>query len=184
MTQLQSEFPIFKNNPGLIYLDSASTTQKPQMVIDAQKHFLEHSYANIHRGKYELSQRSDELYFETKKRLAQFIHANSPFEICFTANATSASNLLVGSLLESKYFVPGDEILINIQEHHASIVPWQIAAKKYGLILKYIPYDSEYQCDIQALQSSLNPKTRAFIGSRVSNVTGSILDFEKVRSIV
>lgn len=99
---IRSDFPIFANNPDLIYLDSASTAQKPSVVIDGMRDFMERDYANIHRGAYSLSERSEELYDTSKKAIAKLIGAGSVAEINYTYNATYALNLLVASLVRSK----------------------------------------------------------------------------------
>lgn len=102
MENTKSLFPIFKNNPNLIFLDNASSTQKPSAVIDGIRHFFEHDYSNIHRGAYSLSERSEELYEQSKKKVKEFIGAESAHEISYTYNATYALNLLVLSLKRSK----------------------------------------------------------------------------------
>ena len=104
MINLKKDFPIFKNNKNLIYLDSTASSQKPFYVIEALKSYLENDYANIHRWAYSLSQRSENLYEASKKKVASFIWAKSFREIIYTLNSTYASNLLVLSLKRSKFF--------------------------------------------------------------------------------
>ena len=98
---IRSQFPVFANNPDLIYLDSASSTQKPQSVIDAVSSYIASDYANVHRGAYALSQRSESMVDAVRSRVAQWMHA-SPEEIIFTKNSTDATNLLVQSLVQSQ----------------------------------------------------------------------------------
>jgi cysteine desulfurase/selenocysteine lyase len=95
---LKQDFPIFTNNPGMIYLDSAASLQKPSMVVDGIKEYLEHSYANIHRGQYKLSEISELLYWQARKKVAELISATDE-EIVFTASATDSINKLVQSLI-------------------------------------------------------------------------------------
>ncbi len=98
---LRSDFPIFTNNPGLVYLDSASTAQKPSVVIDGMKNHMEQSYANIHRGAYDLSERSEDLYHGSKEAVVRLINARETAEISYCYNATAALNTLVSSLVRS-----------------------------------------------------------------------------------
>ncbi len=98
---LRSDFPIFSNHPDLVYLDSASTAQKPSAVIEGMKHHMEHGYANIHRGAYVLSEESEVLYHGSKEAVARLIHARETAEISYSYNATAALNILVTSLIRS-----------------------------------------------------------------------------------
>lgn len=98
----KKDFPIFDTHKNLIFMDSASSTQKPKMVIDGMKRFFENNYANIHRGAYDLSMNSSELYDKAKKKIAQFLGADSHNEIVFTYNATYALNLVSRGLVKSK----------------------------------------------------------------------------------
>jgi cysteine desulfurase/selenocysteine lyase len=101
MTNFRSQFPIFQNNPELVFLDSASSAQKPQQVIDGIKLFLEQDYANIHRGAYDLSEHSEEFYYKSKEIVRRFLHATEISEINYTYNATYAFNLLAASFRDS-----------------------------------------------------------------------------------
>lgn len=101
MKTVRSQFPIFQSHPELIYLDSASTLQKSQRVIDAVSQYLSESYANIHRGMYELSQRSEQLYEDARSEVAGFINAVDPSEVVFTGNTTDGINTFVRSLIRS-----------------------------------------------------------------------------------
>ena len=94
MSQFRKDFPIFTTHPNLVFLDSASSSQKPQQVIRAMTEYLSNSYSNIHRGAYELSEVSEELFEKSKHKIANFIGASSSHEIIYTAHATSAANLL------------------------------------------------------------------------------------------
>ena len=124
----KKDFPIFQHNNDLVYLDSAASAQKPSMVIDGMKDFMEQSYANIHRGAYELSEKSEELYYASKDAYAKLIGAE-PAEVIYTYNATYGFNILVQALVLSQKLKAGDKILLGLAEHHANIVPRQIASK-------------------------------------------------------
>lgn len=144
MSSIRSDFLIFANNPNLVYLDSASTAQKPSVVIDGMRDFMERDYANIHRGAYSLSERSEELYDASKKAVARFIGARSVVEINYTYNATYALNLLVSSLVRSKWLGKGDRVLLSMAEHHANIVPWLIAKEDIGIEVEFVKLDAGF----------------------------------------
>lgn len=136
-----SQFPILKRRISgrpLAYLDSASTTQKPQVVIEAVSNFYRRHNANVHRGIYVLSQEATRLYEEARNKVQRFIHAKLREEIVFTSGATEAINLVVWTWGHD-HIKRGDEILLTEMEHHSNLVPWQMLAKKKGARLKFIP---------------------------------------------
>jgi cysteine desulfurase / selenocysteine lyase len=120
---IKNDFPILASG-ACIYLDSASTTQKPAHVIRRVAEYLETGYANIHRGAYSLSEISEELYRASKIAVAKRIGAESPHEVVYTANATASYNLLAQSLAYSGLISRGDRVVLSLLEHHANIVPW------------------------------------------------------------
>ena len=134
--KLKKDFPIFRNNKGLIYLDNASTTQKPKKVIEAVMKFYENSNANIHRGIYDLSQKATKKYEESKKVVADLINADEK-EIIFTRSTTESINLL-SYTIESIIPKGKNEIVLTEMEHHSNIVPWQELAKRNKMKLKFI----------------------------------------------
>lgn len=138
MSALRADFPIFSHHPNLIYLDSASTTQKPEKVIDAMAEFQQSSYANIHRGAYTLSEISESLYRDSKEAMAELIGAKSHYEIVYSSNATGAFNLLASSLAQSGWLKSGDRVLLSIMEHHANIVPWMILQEALGIEVVFV----------------------------------------------
>jgi cysteine desulfurase/selenocysteine lyase len=95
---IKKDFPIFENNPGLIFLDSSASSQKPSLVIDGIKEYLENSYSNIHRGSYDIAERSESIYDASKKKVCDLIGADSYKEVIYTYNSTYAANFLIGSL--------------------------------------------------------------------------------------
>ena len=121
-----------------MYLDSAATLQKSRYVIDGVKSYLENDYANIHRGRYELSEHSESMFRSSRKKCAELINANDEAELVFTANATDASNKLVHSLCLSGMLQAGDKVLLSSAEHHANIIPWMMAAERYGIDIQFI----------------------------------------------
>ena len=140
---IRKDFPILSkemNGKPLVFLDSAASTQKPQVVIDAIADLYSNYYANIHRGVYQLSQVSTEKYEEAREIVKNYISAASSDEIVFTRGATESINLIAYSY--GRYFLSeGDEIIVSEMEHHANIVPWQQLAKEKKVVLRYIPMD-------------------------------------------
>lgn len=181
----KKDFPIFLNNPWLVFLDSTSTTQKPSYVLEKQKKYLETSYSNIHRWSYSLAEKSEEMYVSSKKKVAELIWAASWREVIYTMNSTYAANLLTSSIRRSWILSKGDVILVSIVEHHANIVPWQILAEDTGAELQYIGVDDGYSLDMKDLQEKLkNPKLKIISLTHVSNVTGEIFPLEEVWKII
>jgi len=129
-------FPIFKNNPELVYLDNAASTQKPQMVINGVSDFLAHDYANIHRGLYDLSERSELLYDQSKHLVAELLNASSK-EVIYTYNATYAINLVAQSLVNTHFLQKGDKILVSIWDHHANSLPRLALGKLFGIQVEF-----------------------------------------------
>jgi len=173
---LKSRFPIFSRKikgKSIVYLDNASSTQKPKVVIDALKNFYENHYANIHRGLYTLSEEATEAYENARKTTAKFIHAKSEHEIVFTRNCTESINLVAYTWGESE-IRKGDEIIASALEHHSNLVPWQELARKKSAKLKIIPLKNNLTLDLQAFKKLLNKKTRLVALTAMSNVTGTV----------
>ena len=125
---IRRDFPILStqiNGKPLVYLDSANTSQKPNIVIDTMSEFMRKTYAPINRSAYTLAANATELYEGARNAVAKFINANSSQEIVFTKNATEALNLLVNSWGRAN-LKTGDAVLLTHMEHHANIVPWQM----------------------------------------------------------
>ncbi len=177
------DFPIFSENPSLIFLDSASSAQKPRHVIDGMKHFFERSYANVHRWAYDLSMESSLLYEKAKKYVAKFLSASSESEIVFTYNATYAFNLIAHGLARSGILKKGDTILLSKLDHHANIVPWHIIAKEYDLILDWVDLHDDGTLSYESLAEKL-PHARLLSITGASNVTGELLDIERVHALL
>ena len=151
--KLRADFPIFEqqiHGKPLAYLDSAATAQKPRQVLDALRTFYETSYANVHRGVYELSERATAAYEGARQTLASFVNAPSPSEIIFTRNATEGLNL-VAYAWGLVNLGPGDLVVVTELEHHSNFVPWQYIAKRTGAGFKMIPLDDQGELDLSAL---------------------------------
>ncbi len=174
---IKKDFPIL-NMKNLIYLDNASTTQKPKIVINAIKNYYETLNSNIHRGLYSISEKSSEKYEETRKIVAKFINAKHPEEIIFTKNATESINLIAYSL-GKKYIKKGDEIIISELEHHSNFIPWQQLAKEKKAKLKIIPLNKNYNLDFNKYKKLLSKKTKIVSLTAMSNVVGVIPPIKK-----
>jgi cysteine desulfurase/selenocysteine lyase len=172
-TLIKPHFPILKRSihgGPLAYLDNASTTQKPSVVIEALKNYYERSCANIHRGIHTLSEESTALYEATRQSIAEFIHAKNE-EIVFTKNCTESINLVAyswGNMCISE----GDELVVSALEHHANLIPWQELAKRKGAILKIIPLKENLSLDMDAYGAMVSEKTKIVCVTALSNVLG------------
>ena len=179
-SKVKSDFPIF-NNSDLIYLDNASTSQKPQAVLDAINSVYTKSNANVHRALYSLGTEATEKYEDSRKKIANFIGAHSEKEIIFTSGATESLNLLAYSL--SSDLGPEDEILISEMEHHSNIIPWQQLAKRTGAKIQYIPISVDGELDLSEENNLFNSNTKIVSITHVSNVLGTINPIKKISSM-
>ncbi|MDD2907506.1 MAG: cysteine desulfurase [Candidatus Gracilibacteria bacterium] len=177
---LKKDFPIFKNNPDLVFFDSTSTTQKPSFVIDGIKHYLENDYSNIHRGMYDIAQNSEKLYKKSKEIIAKFLGISDTKEIIYTYNSTYAINLFTSSLARSKYLKAGDKVLLSIVEHHANIVPWLILKEEIGIEVEFIGITDNYDLDLADFDEKYDDKVKIISLTNVSNVTGQIFNLSEI----
>lgn len=173
-------FPIFDKNPNLIYLDNAASTQKPKTVIDWVSEFLKNDYANIHRWLYSLSERSEELYYESKSKLAELINCK-PSEIIYSYNSTYCINLLAQALVNSWKLWKWDKVLLWIWEHHSNILPWQTLSKTFWFDIEFINENSNFEIDWKDFEKKINKNVKIVSLSHVSNVTWEIIKIEKIR---
>ena len=177
---LKKDFPIFDTHPDLIYLDSAATSQKPQIVIDAVSDFYKKNNSNIHRGIYTLSQRATDLFEQVREKTALFINANSIQEIIFTSSTTESINL-VATGYARKFLKKGDIVLLSEMEHHSNIVPWIRLKEEIGVELEFIPVTSEGILDYESLK--IDYERVKFISlTHVSNVLGTINPIKRIVS--
>lgn len=167
------DFPLFESHPDLIYLDSASTTQKPRSVIAAESHFYQSDYANVHRGIYRLSERATILYENTRQKVQQFICAKQLHEIIFTKGTTESINLVAHSFGLS-HLTAGDEIILSVMEHHSNIVPWQQICERVGATLKVISLLDNGELNLNHYHDLLSEKTKLVAVTHASNVLGTI----------
>src|SRR3989344_6020444 len=171
--RIKADFPIFKNLPQLIYLDSAASSFKPQLVLDKLNEYYTNYLVNISRGIYKLSEKATQEYEGARKKVAQFINAETSEEIIFTRNTTESINLVMYAW-GMPNIKKGDEIVITIMEHHANFVTWQQLCKFTGARLKIAKLRKDYTLDTDDLLSKITPLTKLVAFTHVSNVLGTI----------
>ena len=185
VSEIKKDFPIFQrliNGKELTYLDSGATSQKPNIVIDSMSEVYKQNNANVHRGTYVLSSETTSKYEDVRNKFKNFINANSPEEIIFTKGCTEGFNLLANSLC--KDLSQGDEIVLSEIEHHANIIPWQMAADKYGLIIKYINVDQNFNLDVEHLETQLTNNTKIVSLVGESNISGMLPDIKNINKLI
>ena len=176
---IKQDFPIFRNNPGVVFLDTAASAQKPQVVIDAVSNFYAHDYANVHRGVYALSQRATDHYEAARLTAQRFLNAKQSREIIFVRGATEGINLVAQSW-GPWALKPGDEIIVTEFEHHSNIVPWQMLRDRLGIKLLVAPMDPTGGLDLAAFEALLGPRTKLVAITHVANGTGAVMPIEAV----
>ncbi len=174
---LRGQFPILGqqiNGRHLAYLDNGASTQRPQRVLDAVTHYETHLHANVHRGVHTLSQLVTYAFEAARERVRRFLNAATTREIIFTRGTTEAINLVAHSWGRAN-LKPDDEIVVTALEHHANLVPWQMAAAATGARLRVAPIDGSGQLFFEGFQGLLNDRTRLVAIAHVSNALGTIL---------
>lgn len=182
---IRKDFPILSRKvygQPLVYLDNAATTQKPLCVLDAMRDEYLNVNANVHRGVHWLSQQATELHEQARQTVQQFIHAKSPAEIVFTRGTTEGLNLIASTFAET-FMQAGDEVILSVMEHHSNIVPWQLQAKKRGIVLKVIPMTDEGELIMDAYEELFTEKTKFVSITHVSNVLGTINPVQQMIAI-
>lgn len=176
---LKNDFPIFKNDPDLVYLDSTATSLKPQIVIDKLDEYYQKYSANVLRGIYKISEKATAEYEETRKVVADFIGSQNPAEIIFTRNASESLNLVAATIgritVDSE-----DEIITTLMEHHSNFIPWQQLAKQKNATFKVIGITEEGLLEESNLYRSINSRTKIVAITYVSNALGTINPLEKI----
>lgn len=180
--ELRNDFPIFKkkiNGKDLVYLDNASTTQKPYSVINSITDFYSNYNSNIHRAVYQLAEEATELYEQSRKKIANFINVR-PEEIIFTRNTTESINLIAHSWARSN-LKKDDVISITEIEHHSNIVPWQILCQEIRTRLDYVGIDESGLLDVEYLIELISSRKIKLVSiSHMSNVLGTIVPIERI----
>jgi cysteine desulfurase / selenocysteine lyase len=169
----RADFPLLDANPDLHYLDSAATSQKPQVVLDAMMHYYTHDNANPHRGAYALSARATDRYREARERIASFVGVRDSARLIFTRGTTESLNLVATAWGRTNVGAR-DEIVITGLEHHANFVPWQQLANEKGAALRIARLTSDGRIDLDHLTSLVGPRTKVVAFAHVSNALGTI----------
>ena len=180
VNKVRNDFPMFKNNPNLIYFDSAATSFKPQVVIDRVKEYYEKSNTSIHRGDYDLSVSVSKEYDDTREIVRQFINAKDKNSIVFTSGSSSSLNL-VSYGWGLKYLKKGDVILTTEVEHASNILPWFKVAEKTGATIEYIPLNSDATFDFDKYAKCFDNKNIKIVSmTQVSNVMGYVYPIKDI----
>jgi cysteine desulfurase/selenocysteine lyase len=177
VASIKADFPILKrqvHGKRLVYLDSASSSQKPVQVLDAMDEQYRNYYANIHRGVYTIAEESTAAYEAARTKVASFVNAHHAHEIVYVRNATEAINLVAYSWARAT-LREGDPIVLTHMEHHANVVPWHILAAERGVELRWIPLTADYRLDLTGLDRLLDG-AKLLAVSAMSNVLGTIND--------
>jgi cysteine desulfurase/selenocysteine lyase len=177
VARIQADFPILKrqvNGHRLVYLDSASSAQKPTAVLDAMDRVYRESYANVHRGVYTIAEEATAAFEAARGKVARFVGARETREIVFTRNATEAINLVAYTWARANLRA-GDAIVLSHLEHHANVVPWHILAAERGVEIRWIPLTSDQRLDLSSLDHLLDG-AKLLAVTAMSNVVGTIVD--------
>jgi cysteine desulfurase / selenocysteine lyase len=175
VTSVRKKFPILErkvNGHRLVYLDSASSSQKPASVIEAMSNYYETTHANVHRGVYAIAEEATRLYEQARAKVARFIGAPSPNGVVFAKNVTETINLVANTWGRAN-LKPGDAVLLTEMEHHANLVPWLMLAEQQGIELRYLPMADDYSLDLSELDRLVDGVKLVSV-TAMSNVLGTI----------
>ena len=182
---IKKEFPIFNQkvqNNDLVYLDSANSSQKPQVVIDRIYDFYSKEFSNVGRSIHYLAVAATNMYENTRISVQKFINAKDKNEIVFTKGATEAINL-VASTYGQKYLKSGDEILLTELEHHSNYVPWHYLRKSKNIKIHFAEINDLGEVPIENIEKKITPKTKIIAINHLSNVTGAILSVKEITAL-
>lgn len=187
---IRRDFPIFnrtiRDGKRLVYLDSGATSQKPQVVIDAESDFYKFHNAAVHRGAHQLAEEATDLYEGARESVARFIGAEVD-EVVFTKGATESLNLVAyamgNALMGNRFHLKeGDVIVVTEMEHHANLIPWQQLAARTGATLKWFEVTPEGRLDFSTIDQLINEKTKVVALTHQSNVLGTVIPLEEIVS--
>ena len=183
--KIRKDFPILAREvygKPLVYLDNASSAQKPQAVIDAGVYAYSHEYANVHRGLHYLSNATTDAYEAAREKVRVFLNAPSIDEVIFTKSVTEALNIVAyGWAMEN--MVEGDEIVLSQMEHHSNIVPWHFLRERQGAIIRWIEVDDSGAFSIADFEAKLTDRTKLVSVTHMSNVLGTINPVQEMAAI-
>ena len=182
---IKKEFPIFNSkvhNNDLVYLDSANSSQKPQVVIDRIYDFYTKEFSNVGRSVHYLAVAATNLYENTRISVQKYINANDKNEIVFTKGATEAINL-VANTFGQKYLKEGDEVLTTELEHHSNYVPWHYLRKSKGIKIEFAEVNEDGEVTLESIEKKISQKTKMIAVTHLSNVTGAILPIKEITQL-
>ena len=182
---IKKEFPIFNSkvhNNDLVYLDSANSSQKPQVVIDRIYDFYTKEFSNVGRSVHYLAVAATNLYENTRISVQKYINAKDKNEIVFTKGATEAINL-VANTFGQKHLKAGDEVLITELEHHSNYVPWHYLRKSKGIKIEFADVNENGEVTLESIEKKITPKTKMIAVTHLSNVTGAILPIKEITKL-
>ena len=182
---IRQDFPIFtglNRTKPIVYLDSSSSAQKPKQVIEALQHFYLNNYANIHRGIYELSERSSKLYEDARDIVRDFLKIPNSHDVIFVRGTTEGINLVAQSYARQNFKL-GDEIILSEMEHHSNIVPWYLLREQIGVVLKVIPIHDNGELNLEAYKKLFSSRTKLVAVTHASNVLGTINPVEMLTEL-
>ena len=175
---IRKEFPIYKEREGLVYLDSASTTQKPQCVIDSVSSFYSNYNANVHRALYEIGEKATNEFESVRLKIKKFLNVPDSHEVIFTRSSTESINLVAYSWGISN-LNKDNGVLVTEMEHHSNLVPWQIISERTSCKLRYLPLEKNGTLDLSSIEMDLN-ETGLLAMVHQSNVFGTINPISKI----
>jgi cysteine desulfurase / selenocysteine lyase len=185
VNKIRADFPILSREvygKPLVYLDNASSAQKPKAVIDAMLKSMTEEYANVHRGLHYLSNAATQSFEDARESVRRFINAPSKDQIIFTRNATDAINLVAQSF-GGMVIGQGDEIILSILEHHSNIVPWHFHRARNGAVIKWAPIDDEGNFLLDEFEKLISPRTKMIAVTMMSNALGTVVPVAEIIKI-
>ena len=176
---IRKDFPIFNSEKPFVYLDSASTTQKPQIVIDALTSYYNSYAANVHRALYTIGEKATDEYEGVRLKIKQFLNVPDTHSVIFTRSTTESLNL-VAYAWGLKNLCKHDSVLVSEMEHHSNLVPWQLATEKTGASIKYIPLTDDSLLNLESLDSYFSSDTKLVSVCHQSNVFGTVNPIDQI----
>ncbi len=185
VNKIRADFPILSREvygKPLVYLDNASSAQKPKAVIDSMMKSMTEEYANVHRGLHYLSNAATQSFEDARESVGRFLNAPSKDQIIFTRNATDAINLVAQSF-GGIVIGQGDEIILSILEHHSNIVPWHFHRERNGAVIKWAPIDDEGNFLLEEFSKLISPRTKMIAITMMSNALGTVVPVAEIIKI-
>ena len=176
----RDDFPVL--NGDIIYFDNGATTLKPNCVVQKMVDYYTKYTSNIHRGDYDNAMKTNEEYDNVRSIVKDFINSSSKDEIVYTSGTTESLNMVAFGFFQKK-LKPGDEVLINEAEHASNVLPWLVLQEKIGIVVKFVPLDSNHELTVSNIEKSITSKTKVISCAHISNVVGDIRDVEEIGRI-